>query len=323
MTDLLILTDGGGGIGFGHIMRCLAIKNVWKQGTAKLLAHMEDGASAPDGAKVFDWLNQPEKLSQFRSANMIVLVDSYRPKSDYFRLLKNLFKFVTVLDDYNRISYPVDLVICPGIYGRGMDYSNQVAVVMGGAEYVVIRPEILAAKQARISKNIDTVLVTFGGSQHDETLYQRVIEILESSGYQAIVVTGNDKLEKKLVVNTSQIYGRLNSVTMAEVMASVDVAVSAAGQTLNELAWLGVPTFSIRTGIDQQGNWEYYNSHNLSMAAVLSDDADWKSALKAVLRNETYETRLKRSHRLKDLLTAKGAEKICSLINRLGSNANE
>lgn len=318
MTDLLILTDGGGDIGFGHLMRCLAIKNVWKHGTIQLLAHMEDGTSTPDGVEILDWLNQPEKLSQFASANTVVLVDSYRPSTNFFCLLKSLFKFVAVLDDYNRISYPVDLVICPGIYGRDMDYSNQVAVVMGGAEYVIIRPEILAAKQIRISKNIGTVLVTFGGSQHDETLFQSVIKLLESSGYQAIVVTGNDKLAKKLVASTSEIYGRLDPVTMAEIMASVDVAVSAAGQTLNELAWLGVPTFSIRTGVDQQGNWQYYNYHNLSLAAVLYDDADWESALKMVLKNETYGSRSERSHRLKNLLTDKGAEEICSLVNKLG-----
>ena len=323
MADLLILTDGGGDIGFGHLMRCLAIKNVWKHGTTKLLTHMKEGISAPNGAENFDWLNHPEKLSQFSSANTVVLVDSYRPSATYFHFLKSLFKFVAVLDDYNRISYSVDLVVCPGIYGKDMDYNNQVSVVVGGPEYVIIRQEILAAKKIRISRNIRTVLVTFGGSQHDTKLYQHVIDLLESSGYMLIVVTGNDKLAKKLVSNTSQIYGRLEATKMAEIMASVDVAVSAAGQTLNELTWLGIPTFSIRTGIDQQENWKYYNDHDLSLAAVLSDDAGWKSVLKTVLKNETYESRLKRSHRLKTSLTAKGAEAISSLINQLGSKVNE
>lgn len=323
MPDLLILTDGGGDIGFGHIMRCLAIKNVWKHGTKKLLVHMEGAISAPKGAETFEWLRYPEKLSQFSFSNTIVLVDSYRPSATYFRLLKSLFKFVAVLDDYNRISYPADLVICPGIYGKDMDYNNQVATVAGGPEYVIIRQEILAAKQPKISENIRTVLVTFGASQRDTKLYQQVIELLESFGYQLIVVTGNDKLAKNIVANTSQIYGRLEAATMAEIMASVDVAVSAAGQTLNELTWLGIPTFSIRTGIDQQGNWKYYNGHNLSLAAVLSDDADWGSVLKIVLKNETYESRLERSNRLKSLLTAKGAEGISSLINQLGSKVNE
>lgn len=314
MPDLLILTDGGGGIGFGHLVRCLAIKDAWKY-EVRLLAHMAEGMLPPDGVEIFDWLNQPEKLSKFSSESTIVLVDSYRPNKNYFLLLKGLFKFVVVLDDYNRITYPVDLVICPGIYGEDMDYNNQTCISIGGAKYVVIRPNILAAKQISVSKDIKSILVTFGGSQSDKRLYQRAIELIEFSGYNAVVVTGNDKLAQEIVSKFSKIYGRLDAATMAEVMASVDMAVSAAGQTLNELAWLGVPTFSIRTGLDQQGNWRYYNSHSLSLAAVLHDDANWESELKMVLKNETYKSRLERSHRLKNLLTDKGAEEICSLID--------
>ena len=319
VVDLLILADGGGGIGFGHLMRCLAIKSAWNNGSARLLVQMENGEPAPNGAEKSDWLNAAEKLKQFATKNILLLVDSYRPNADYFRLLKSMFPFVVVLDDYNRILYPVDLVICPGIYGKEMDYSNQISATVGGAEYVILRPEILAARQLEIRETIETILVAFGGSQQDEILFQQVIDILEGAGYQAIVVTGNELLAKKLHGKISKIYGRLEPMKMAKIMASVDVAVSAAGQTLNELAWLGVPTFSIRTGIDQQGNWKYYNDHDLSLAAVLCDDVDWESTLKTVLRNETYESRLEQSHRLKNLLTDKGAEKICSLVNKLGS----
>lgn len=323
MADLLILADGGGDIGFGHLMRCLAIKNVWSNGTARLLAKMEGGELSPSGAETFDWLIDADKLKQFAIKNTLLLVDSYRPNADYFRLLKNMFPFVAVLDDYNRISYPVNLVICPGVYGKEMDYSNQVAETAGGAEYVILRSEIIAAKQLETREKIDTILVTLGGSQHDEILFQQVTDILEGTGYQVIVVTGNDKLVKKIVANTSQIYGRVEPAAMAEIMTSVDVAIAASGQTLNELAWLGVPTFSIRTGIDQQGNWEYYNYHNLSLAAVLYNDSDWESVLKMVLKNATYESRLERFHRLKNLLTDKGAEEICSLINKLGGKLDD
>ncbi len=319
MADLLILADGGGDIGFGHLMRSLAIKNVWSSGTARLLAEMEGGELPPDGAESFDWLSDVDKLKQFATTSTLILVDSYQPNADYFHQLKSIFPFVAVLDDYNRILYPVDLVICPGVYGKEMDYSNQISVTVGGAEYVILRPEILAARQLEIRETIETILVTFGGSQQGEILFQQVIDILESAGYQAIVVTGNELLAKKLHGKISKIYGRLEPMKMTEIMASVDVAVSAAGQTLNELAWLGVPTFSIRTGIDQQGNWKYYNDHDLSLAAVLCDDVGWESTLKTVLKNETYESRLEQSHRLKNLLTDKSAEKICSLVNKLGS----
>ncbi len=322
MADLLILTDGGGDIGFGHLMRCLAIKNVWNNGTARLLAQMEGGELAPDGAENFDWLNVADKTKQFATKNTLLLVDSYRPNADYFRLLKSMFPFVAVLDDYNRISYPVDLIICPGVYGKEMDYSNQLAVTVGGTEYVILRPEILVAKQLEIREAIETVLVTFGGSQQDETLFQQVIDILEDAGFQAIVVTGNELLAKKLYGKNSQIYGKLEPLKMAEIMASVDVAVSAAGQTLNELAWLGVPTFSVKTGEDQHGNWNYYRSHKLSLGAELPSTLDLESTLIETLKKETAESRLNRSTKLMNLLTATGARTICSLIEDFGGKVH-
>ena len=58
MTNLLILTDAGPSIGFGHIVRSIAIKNAWKFGDTKVLAYMEDGVPIFDGMDFFDWLNQ-------------------------------------------------------------------------------------------------------------------------------------------------------------------------------------------------------------------------------------------------------------------------
>ena len=322
MADLIIIADGGGNIGFGHLMRCLAIKSAWDNGTARLLAAMEGGEYAPDGTEAFDWLNGVDKLKQFVTINTVLLVDSYRPTADYFRLLKSMFPFVAVLDDYNRIAYPVDLVVCPAVYGKEMEYSNQIAETAGGADYVIIRPEILAARRLEVGKNIETVLVTFGGSQQDEMLFQQVIDILEGAGYQAIVVAGSERLAKKLHGNTSQIYGRLEPMKMAEIMASVDFAVSAAGQTLNELAWLGVPTFSIKTGEDQHGNWDYYKNHKLSLGAELASAQNLGSTLIEILNKETAKSRLNRAEKLMHLFTASGASKICSLVQDSGSKVH-
>jgi len=319
VADLLILADGGGDIGFGHLMRCLAIKCAWNDGTARLLAQMEGGELAPDGAETFDWLNVADKLKQFATANTLLLVDSYRPNADYFGFLKSMFPFVVVLDDYNRISYPVDLVVCPGIYGKEMDYSNQSADTVGGGEYVILRPEILVARKFEIRETIETVLVTFGGSQQDEILFQQVINILENAEYQAIVVTGNEQLAKKIHGKISQIYGKLEPMKMAEIMASVDFAVSAAGQTLNELAWLGVPTFSVKTGEDQHRNWDYYRRHKLSLGAESAKVHNMQSTLIKALNNETSENRVNRSEKLMSLLTVTGARTICLLIEKLGS----
>ena len=324
MTDLVILADGGAGIGFGHIMRCLAIKKAWENGTAKLLIQMEGGDLIPEGGEALNWLLEIDKLKQYTSPNTLLLVDSYRPDAEYFCLLKNIFPYIAVLDDYNRITYPVDLVICPGIYGKEMDYSNQTAVTVGGSEYVILRNEILKAKPLKVREEIQTILVTLGGSQQDETLFQKLINFLENAGYKLVVVTGNEKIATRLASKKgSLVYGKLAPLKMVEIMTSVDVAVSGAGQTLNELAWLGVPTLSVKTGEDQHGNWDYYRQKELSLAAVLPNSHDLESILVGILKKETQNSRLERSKKLKKLITAKGAKHICSLIKNMGKVVNE
>ncbi len=318
MTDLVILADGGGKIGFGHLMRCNAIKNAWSEGTARLLAQMEGGERAPDGSESFDWFQKVESLKQYVTINTVLLVDSYRPDSDYFQMLKNIFPYVAVLDDYNRIIYPVDLVICPGVYGSEVDYSNQLARTVGGADYVVLRSEILAIKKVEIRKQLETVLITLGGSQQNELLFQQMNDLLEEAGYQVVVVTGNEQVARRISSRNSQVFGKLNTVKMAKIMASVDAAISASGQTLNELAWLGVPTIAIKTGEDQNGNWEYYNRHKLSLAAVLPNTYNLESTIVEVLKKETFDNRVERSEKLEKLLTDMGAMNICSLIKKEG-----
>lgn len=323
MANLLILTDGGGDIGFGHVVRCIAIKNAWSSGSARLLVQMEGDALAFNDTEPFDWLNSSEKLRDYAAENLVLLVDSYRPDEDYFRLLRKIFSFIVVFDDYNRISYPVDLVICPAVYGNLIDYSNQIAKTVGGAEYVILRPDILAARKLETRQSIESVLVTFGGSPLNETLYQQVIDILEGNGYQAKVVAGNDLLAKKLRTNNSQIFGRLDTLMMAELMTSVDVAISGAGQTLNELAWLGIPAFSVKTGEDQHGNWDFYKRNNLSVASVLPNDHNFEYTIVNTLKNQTFFTRLEMANKLRELLTPTGAKLICSLIENMGCIEHE
>ena len=318
MTNLLILADGGGGIGLGHIMRCLAIKKAWSYGDSKLLVHMEGDAFAPDGAIAFNWLTNLNKLKQYASTNPLVLIDSYRPNESYFQQIKSIFLFVATLDDYNRIVYPVDLLICPGVYGKTMNYSNQSAITAGGAEYVILRPEIIAVNKIQIKDKLETILLTLGGSQKNSTIFQKIIDSLDNLPYQLIVITANDKIAKELSSKNALIYGKLDSVKMAEIMSYADIAISSSGQTLNEFSWLGIPTFTIKTGEDQHQNWDYYHHHNLSIGSALADSHNLQSILINTLKNETVERRLKRSNKLQKLLTATGANRICSLIKNRG-----
>lgn len=315
MSNLLILTDGGDSIGFGHIMRCLAIKECWRHGSAKLLVQMKGESKTPDGALNYDWLDHIDSLKKFTSKNTSLLVDSYQTNADHFHQLSEIFPFITVLDDYNRMIYPVDLLICPGVYGKEINYSNQVAKTYGGPEYVIIRPEILSLTRVKIKNTVQRVLVTLGGSQQSTSLFQMIIDTFENTDYQLIIVTGNTKLATGLSSKTAIIHGVLDGMEMANLMTSIDIAITAAGQTLNELSWLGVPIFTIKTGEDQHYNWNYYGQHGLSFANKTQNCKNLQQALIETFQSQNYINRCNSSYKLKKLLTATGTKLICNVIN--------
>lgn len=313
MTDLVVLTEGGAEVGFGHLMRCISVKEAWVHGTAKVLAQMEGATSAPKGVEVINWLKKPSEIEGLVSDNAVLLVDSYRVDYDFFLYLKKLFPFIVVLDDYNRITYPVDLIICPATYGNQSDYSNQLATVFGGPEYVILRPDIQNANQIHIKDSIENILITFGGSQQDGSLYQRVNNLLEGKGYKVHVITGNDSIANELYSLSSIVYGRLNAKKMTEVMTSVDLAITASGQTLNELAWLGVPSVAIKTGEDQHRNWDYYSRHELVLGSLLPEQSDLDATINSALQ-ATCNQRMELSSKLRDLFHTVGAKQVSNLI---------
>jgi spore coat polysaccharide biosynthesis predicted glycosyltransferase SpsG len=311
VNNLLILADGGDSIGFGHIMRCLAIKDCWHHGSATLLVQMKGGGKAPDDAINYNWLDHIETLKKFTTKNTSLLVDSYQTNTLHFQQLKKIFPFITVLDDYNRMVYPVDLIICPGVYGKDINYSNQIANICGGPEYVIIRPEILALPKVELNETVNSVLLTLGGSQKSIEVFQMIVDIFENKNYQLIVVTGSNQLAKQLKSKKATIYGELDRKKMATIMENTDIAITSAGQTINEFSWLGIPLLSIKTGEDQHYNWVYYNQYVLSST---SSSEKLNETILTFIKNNTYSKRQKISNELKGLLTSTGANLICTTI---------
>lgn len=322
MSELLILTEGGGSIGLGHIMRCTAIKNAWSFGTSTLMVDSWDETCISSNAIHFDWRERINEICVKFSNSTRILVDSYQVDKKTLLRLKQYFSFVSILDDFNRIDYPVDLVICPGVYGKQIDYKQQTAITVGGPEYVILRQDIIAARKERSDIKLRSILVCFGGSQPNEQLYQQIINIFSDAHYNLTVVTGNDLLASKLQ-GKADIYGKLDAIEMTQIMASTDVAICAAGQTLNEFAWLGIPVIVFKTTEDQYPNWSFYQQQNYLLSACLPNELDLEQKILSQLESLSVQYYKQLSKKLKKLLTAFGAENVCSIIKKEASEANE
>jgi len=79
-------------------------------------------------------------------------------------------------------------------------------------------------------------------------------------------------LEARFVDPRLQICGRLEVINLADLFVSADLVISAGGQTLHELSYLGVPFLAIESGADQFWNISAYVKHNVTPEHFKADD---------------------------------------------------
>jgi len=263
--NLLIRADAGPTIGAGHVMRGLALAQQWRvEGGRVTFACSELPAVFGDrlrseGFKVviFDTeAGSPDDaaatLKLAHDLDAVVVADGYRFSVDYQRAVYGKARALLVLDDYGQIgAYRADLIL-----DQNLGTSEDIYVdrppncrLLLGPEYVMLRREFLDAVQNRskVSPAVRNVLVTTGGADVGGFAI-RILDVLEEipeSLNITVVVggagSGTGPIEVWVRSSHHRVRSIENAANMAQLMAEADLAVSTAGSTVWELAYLGVP----------------------------------------------------------------------------------
>ncbi|MCB0820271.1 MAG: hypothetical protein KDC13_06580, partial [Bacteroidetes bacterium] len=263
-NKILIFTEAGKGIGFGHLTRCRSIGNAFVLAGFKCEYIIETKEFEPDnkqGEYSFSWHN--ELYLDKNPENCITLIDSYLADKTCIKKIADFYPYTAVIDDYNRIEYPVNLIINPGEDLNQIDYSNQKAEILKGVDYILLRPEVAAKAHEYhfFNDSINKILITVGGSDIHDILFpvgelvskllpESQVQILCPEAAKAELLSGN--------LLNCQILPRQNAEEMVSLFLQADLVISACGQTLHELAALGTPFIAFLTGDDQRYNQEFY-----------------------------------------------------------------
>jgi spore coat polysaccharide biosynthesis predicted glycosyltransferase SpsG len=211
-----------------------------------------------------DWKKFNPK--NYVNKNDLIIVDSYLVDSLWLNKIEGT---VVCLDDYNRIIYPVDLVINPNIFGSDIDYSNQKAKVVGGKKYVILRSPFRAGMVDFINKIKPTLLITLGGSDY-RNLNEKLIKICSNIKMYNIRVIAPSGLKNSFKEIVEIPY--VNDEEMADEIINSDVIISACGQTLHEIASVNRPVIGILIDNDQVLNQKYYLNINFLKQKIFWDD---------------------------------------------------
>ena len=258
----IIRADGNAQIGAGHLMRCLTIAEALAQltGTKENITFLCADVSSARLAESrgftavnlnSDYKNMESELSFWKrtfdnTGKHVILVDSYYVTDYYLKTLKN-YGYLFLLDDLQQRAYPVNAVInynvfaCEDIY-RGFypSYDTKLCI---GSRFVPIRSQFLG-KKYRVMEKVSDIMITTGGGDIDN-IAGKLLQKIYQENYQYHLVTGrfNPHLEnlKQLASRRKNLHIYHDVEDMAGLMCRCDLAVTAGGTTIYELAAIGVP----------------------------------------------------------------------------------
>jgi len=313
---ILVLTEAGGDVGYGHLSRCLAVVENLSH-ASELLVH-PDPSFSQEYVKVFPWRSDISGVIEYINERGVdtLLIDSYLADLSVYEAFKDAIGYVAVFDDFDRITYPVDLVINPTI--QGPQYLTQKHEVLSGSDWVILRREILEHEKKRKHSDLKHLVLSFGGADKAR-LFERLLPLVLGLGFEVSVIAGSDdkerEMEARFVDPKLHIYGRLESKNLADLFVSADLAISAGGQTLNELTYLGVPFLAIESGVDQFWNISAYVKHNVTPQHFKADDPHLEQKLLNVLDSlEDSTKRIAMAEKGMGLIDGGGAGRIAEIL---------
>lgn len=316
MDDLLILTEGGEGIGLGHITRCSAIAGcVDKLGRkCRMVIDWHGSGHNPGNFEEAHWMDWEAADVPYHA----VLVDSYKAPAAMYGKIKNFAERLVVIDDYHRLpEYGADLIINPNGYSDQIPYVEKSA---SGNQYVILREAFRECREKyRLRDEVKKILVTVGGTDV-RSMLPVFAALLEKTDHKVVFVCGNKTTAQAMKERFGEnqlfsFYGFAGPGLMCRLMLDCDIAISACGQTLHELAYLGVPTVGICIGDDQLLNQKAYIDAGFLSSAIGWDSEGLEGLLLGELNGLTKaEARATKSRTGMNIIDGKGVERIAQLI---------
>ena len=325
-TKVLILTEGGKGIGFGHITRCMSLYQAFKErGIVSTICVNGDDTVRPllreSKYSILNWINNEQEILELVKGFNIVMIDSYLAQRTLYENVSELVSCPVYLDDNMRIEYPKGIIVNGAIYGKELNYPNrEVATFMLGSRYMLLRKEFWSVPKKEVRNTMESVVITFGGDDMRD-MTPRVLGCLvdQFPDIKKKVVVGKgfqnvNRIEKMADSTTELIYSP-TAEEMKNVMINSDIAVSAAGQTLGELARVGVPAIAIGIADNQINNVRGWSNVGCIEYAGWHDDTYLREKLLSCIASLSHiEVRLAKSSIGQGLVDGMGSLRIVDHI---------
>ncbi|AVQ47701.1 UDP-2,4-diacetamido-2,4,6-trideoxy-beta-L-altropyranose hydrolase [Clostridium botulinum] len=265
---IAIRADGGSQIGMGHIMRTLALaKELAKINDVFYICKVDAPLSSKYKLGIDKVRSQGFKVSTINEDNFMkelckvkadcLITDAYDVNEEYFNLTKNIFNVTGYIDDTNLYYFNVDFIINQNSGAEELVYKvNKDTKLFLGTNYIMLREEFRKQRKKDIKGKIQNIMITVGGSDPNGITNTICNHLKDLEFKFHIIIGGSFKEENiKKLVKLKKSKDNINlyfNANMIQIMNKCDIAISACGSTLYELAVCGIPTLGLIIADNQE-----------------------------------------------------------------------
>ena len=281
---MLFRADGNKELGLGHIVRCLALADALKGEITFLTKDEEAKKLIGNRYKVIQVID--DEIRQIRDlvdGNALLITDFLDTDNYYISEIKKLGIKIISIDNNTKLKrLDADIVINANVFGE--EGSGKYYL---GPKYMILRKGF---EGTHINNEVKSVLVIFGGTDPND-FTPRVVNALRG-------------------INVKILLPKFSNII--EIMKSADVAITAAGITLYELAALGVPSIVIPQVEHQEDIARAFPCINIGK---FPSDKLIREALKILMIYRPLREMFSRNG--KKLVDGKGTQRVVKLINEI------
>jgi len=271
MARIAFRTTAGKRIGFGHLRRCLTLAGELRRagGAASAICFWLDAdpaavalvAAAGFEARLLSG-PEPDATAACLDAGEVgtLVVDSYAVTPASFSAWRRHVRSLVVIDDLADRELDVDVVVNGSPHAAQLTYRTGPGVLwLLGPRYALLRPSFQNLLPRHAAPVVARVLVTLGGADPQSST-TAVVEAVQRALPQALVDVVIGPLFGPMLdldrraAGDARVRLHRDIDDLSALMSAADLAVSGGGQTLYELAAIGVPTVALCLADNQEPN---------------------------------------------------------------------
>ena len=278
---IFIRVDSSTKIGYGHLIRCLALADTLKKSfKINFICTNLNGNLISQICKkkfeVFRFNTKSQRINvkkdaektisiikKHRNKKSLLILDSYILSQEWENRVRPYVKRLIVIDDLMDRKHSCDLIIDQNLHTQMNSlYTKSVpknCIKLLGPDYAILRNQFIAQrKYAKIrSLPIKNILVSFGGTDNENHTLHALTSLKKlNSDVNVNVVTGTANIGKKIIKNFCKKnfnYNYFEQVeNMAKLMRVADLCIGSSGTTTWERCCIGLPAIVIVASNDQK-----------------------------------------------------------------------